>query len=256
MPAPSTRNIIPLLPAAGVRNVTLTLAGTSSLASTVTAYQRFSATVAGTSSLSATVIAAQRFTATIAGTSSLTGSLTLYQRVAVTFAGTSSLSGTITRYQILPVTFAGTSSLAGTITDYQIIGVTFVGTSSLAIVLSGGSTPIAPPVGSAGPPTPLHVSRQPRRPQPTRGPQVRLNPSTAVVYVNAQPATLTIRLVAQPARGRPLVSRASSPRFSVALAWSTAGVAVATTPHADTNTINAAAELQDRVEQTLMALEA
>jgi hypothetical protein len=256
MPAPSTRNIIPLLPAAGVRNVTLTLAGTSSLTSTITAYQRLTATVAGTSSLAPTVVALQRFIATVAGTSSLTGSMTLYQRVTVTFAGTSSLSGTITRYQIIPVTFAGASSLAGSLTDYQIIPVTFAGTSSLSVTLSGGSTPVAPPVGSSGPPAPLHFTRQPRRPQPVRGPQVRLNPATAVVYVCAQPATLTVRLAAQPTRAISLMARAVSPRLAVALAWATAGIDITTTPHNDRNTLDAVADLQDRVEQTLMVLEA
>jgi hypothetical protein len=256
MPAPSTRNIIPLLPAAGVRNVTLTLAGTSSLAGTITRYQRFTATIAGTSSLSATLVALQRFTAAIAGTSSLTGSLTLYQRITATFAGTSSLSGTITRYQIIPVTFAGTSSLTGTLTDYQILPVTFAGTSSLSGILSGGSSPIAPPVGSAGPPGPLHVTRQPRRQQPVRGPQVRLNPATAVIYVCAQPAMLTVRLAAQPARALPLTARAESPRLAVTLAWATADIEITTAPHNDRNTLDAAAELQDRVEQILMVLEA
>jgi hypothetical protein len=256
MPAPSTRNIIPLLPAAGVRNVTLTLAGTSSLTGTVTPYQRLTVTFAGTSSLAATVIASQRLTVTFVGTSSLAATVTPYQRFSLTVAGTSSLSGTITRYQIIPVTFAGTSSLAGALTDYQIIPVAFAGTSSLSGIVSGGSSPIAPPVGSAGPPTPLHVTRQPRRPQPIRGPQVRLKPATAVVYVCAQPPALTVRLASQPARALPLTARAAAPRLAVALAWATAGIEITTAPYNDRNTLDAAADLHDRVEQTLMVLEA
>lgn len=128
-------------------------------------------TLAGTSSLSTTVATNVVVAPAVAGAGSLSLALTIVQIIAPTLAGSSSLTTAVIPAVVIAPTLAGTSALTTTLTEYVVVAPALAGHGTLAVTLSGVVPVVAP---SGGDDALWYIQRQRPRPRPRPARPVRL----------------------------------------------------------------------------------